>query len=335
MTQRTEQSNGPEKKGTINTALGSFNLYYLRNDMNPIFSFNTHTIILLIASIILLILSAVSIHYPGVDLLFLLLAIDTLIASIIVKPIFYFKDGYEVHKANDLKRMIINQEIMLSEIKNYLVFLLIRLIIYVLILFTPINNFLRTNLYEIQAYTYGLWLLVLSVIGFLFIISIIMVALGYIIDDYLNEGTSHKALKGLRLEISNSALELDNVISRITNSQNTVINQQYRQKLAGALFKLRNYLVIENQPDPNYTPEMKIKFVNAEKEFSMELLENLRNDKCVVCYAQLQNATGLFLVCPICGQGGHKEHIEEWFTSKTICPGCNSDLTASNFLLLR
>lgn len=334
MVQNTEESKGPEKKGTINTALGSFNLYHLRNDMNPVVNFNFHTFVLLVASVLLLILSAASVHYPGVDLLFLLLAIDTLVASIIVKPINYYKEGYEVHSSSDLTRMITNLELMPNEIKNYFIFLLIRFIIYVLLLFTPLNNFLRINFYKILGYTYGFWLLVLSVIAILFIISIIMVGLGYIIDDYLNEGTSHKAWKGLRLEISNSALELDNVISRITNSQTSVINQQYRQRLAGAIFKLRNYLVIENQPDPNYTPEMKIKFVNAEKEFSMELLDNLRKDKCVVCYAQLQNANGPFLVCPICGQGGHKEHIEEWFVSKTICPGCNSDLSASNFLVL-
>ncbi len=334
MVQRTHQSKDPDKKGTINTSFGSFNLYSLRNHMNNLFRFNSHTIILLISSIILLILSAASIHYHGVELLFLVLGIDTLIASIIVKPIYYFKGGYEIQKSSDFKRMIINPQILPSEIKNYLIYLFIRLIIYVLLLFTAFTDFLRTNFKAIQVYTYIFWSLVVSVIGILFIVSMIMASLGFLIDDYLNEGTSHKVWKDLRLEISNSALELDNVISRLTNSQNTVINQQYRQKLAGAIFKLRNYLVIENQPDPNYTPEMKIKFVNTEKEFSKELLDNLRKDKCVVCYSQLQNATGSFLVCPICGQGGHKEHIEEWFTSKTTCPGCNSDLSASNFLVL-
>ena len=331
---KDSSTNNGTKKGQINTSFGSFNLISIRNNLNPDLSFNAQTMVLLVASIVLLILSASSAKYPGVDLFLLLFAIDTLIASLLVKPFYYFKGGYEVEKLEDLKRLIINSEIPPNEIKIYSKFLIARLIIYVLMLQTTIEVFLRTNFIALQAYSYIIWSLIVSILSILFIITISMAGLGMLIDDYLNEGSSHKVWKDFRLEISNSALELDKLISRINNAQNSRINKDYRKKLAGTLFKLRNYLVIDNQPDPAYTPEMKIKFVNAEKDLTAELLSNLQKDKCVVCYSKLEGSTGPFLVCPICGQGGHKEHVEEWFETKTICPGCNSDLSSSNFLVL-
>jgi DnaJ-class molecular chaperone len=161
-----------------------------------------------------------------------------------------------------------------------------------------------------------------------------MVALGLLLEDYLNEGSSHRAWTGFRQEVSNSALELDKLISKINNSQNTRFNKDSRQKLAKTLFKLRNFLVLENQTDSNYSTDLKVKFVNAEKEFSQKLLDNLRDDKCVVCYTNLNNSKGQLLACPQCGHGGHKDHLEEWFKNKTSCPACKSDLSTSQFLLL-
>ena len=322
------------KKGQVKTSFGSFNLVSIRNNLNPDLSFNGQTMVLLVSSIVLLILAAASANYPGVDLFLLLFAIDTLIASLLVKPIYYFKGGYEIVKLADLKRLVLNSEILPSEIKTYSKFLIARLVIYILMLQTSIEVFLRTNFIALSAYSYIIWSLIVSILAILFIIEISMAGLGMLIDDYLNEGSSHKAWKDFRLEISNSALELDKLISRINNAQSSRINKDYRKKLAGTLFKLRNYLVIENQPDPAYTPELKIKFVKAEKDLTAELLTNLQKDKCVVCYSQLAGSSGPYLVCPICGQGGHKEHIEEWFETKTNCPGCNSDLSSSNFLVL-
>ena len=322
------------KKGTENSSFGPFNLFSIRNNLNPDLSFNTHTLILLFSSVILLTLSASSAKYPGLDLFLLLFAIDSLIASLLVKPIYRFKGGYEVVKLEDLKNLIINSEIPLGEIKTYSKFLIARLVIYIIMLQTSIEVFLRTNFAMLYFSSFLIWFAIIAFLGTLFIFTLGMAGLRIIIEDYLNEGSSHKAWKGFRLEISNSALELDKLISRINNSNTSRINKDYRKKLAGTLFKLRNYLVIDNQPDPNYTPEMKIKFVQAEKDITAKLLSNLQKDKCVVCYSKLDGTTGPFLVCPICGQGGHKEHVEEWFKNKTICPGCNSDLSSSNFLVL-
>ena len=66
---------------------------------------------------------------------------------------------------------------------------------------------------------------------------------------------------------------------------------------------------------------------------SNDLLSSLKKDKCVVCYSGLSTVTGPLLACPICGHGGHKEHLEEWFKSKTVCPSCGSDVTSSNYLV--
>ena len=334
MGQQVEPSSDLKKKGNIDTFFGPINLNSLRNSLNPVFSFNTHTIVLLVSSIILIILTGSSVNYPGVDLFFLLFAIDSLIESLFVKPVYYFKGGYEVLKGKDFNRMIMNPEISPNEIKTYLKFLILRLIVYVLLLQTSFATFERSNFSAIAVYTYLFWIIIVVILGIMFIVTIITAGLGLLIDDYLNEGASHKAWKDFRLEVSNFALELDGIISRINNSQNTVVNQQYRQKMAGALFKLRNYLVIEEQTDSSFTNEMKIKFFNAERELSHELLDNLKKDKSVDCYSNLENSHGPFSVCPICGQGGHKEHIEEWFKTKTICPGCTSDLSTTSFLTL-
>lgn len=334
MEKQVDPNSDLKKKGTMDTFFGPINLNSLRNDLNPAFSFNVHTIVLLVAGFVLIILTGSTVNYPGVDLFFLLFAIDSLIASLLVMPVYYYKGGYTILKEKDFNQMITNTDISPDEIKNYMKFLIPRLIIYVILIQTSFGVFERTNFNAIAAYTYIFWAIIVGILGIIFIVNIITAGLGLLIDDYLNEGTSHKAWKDFRSEVSNFALELDGIISRINNSQNTVVNQQYRQKMAGALFKLRNYLVIEEHPDSSFTPEMKIKFVKAEQELSQELLENLKKDKCVVCYSQLENSTGPFSVCPICGQGGHKDHIEEWFKTKTNCPGCTSDLSSTGFLTL-
>ena len=161
-----------------------------------------------------------------------------------------------------------------------------------------------------------------------------MVGVGMTLDDYNSKGSTHKAIESIRLQLSKSALELDKVIAGVKSYNEPILSEDNRQKIANVLYKIRNYLVIDNQDDPSYTQEMKVKFVQAEKDLSNELLDNLKKDKCVVCYTSLNNSTGQFLVCPICGHGGHKEHIKEWFKSKTVCPSCSSDVTSNNFLLL-
>lgn len=319
-------------KGKVHTFLGDFNLYSVKSSLKPVFTFNVHSILLILVSLVVFIISAMNIGQL-LNVFLLIVSIDLLISSLIVKPLNYYKNGYEITKSVEINRMFVNYELSSKEIKNFLKFFSLRAILYFLLTLTiiPINY---PDLTKYRVYFYLLWSLIFSVLALIGVIMLILVGTGLLIDDYLNEGSTHKALRDLRLEISKSALELDKVITRINKSQNSVINAEYRSKLAGTLFKLRNYLVINNTEDETYTPEMKVRFIQTEKQYSQELLENLQRDKCVVCYSQLKNSHGPYLVCPLCGQGGHKDHIEEWFTSKSTCPGCKADLSSSSFLIL-
>ncbi len=334
MVQKSQTSNIGITNNTINKSIENHDLISLRNKLHPVISFNTQSLLLLGCSFLLLSFVLLRTSNLNFNAFFILVTIDLIFSSLLIKPFKYHKGGFEVKTSNDLQKFLNNVNLSEQEALNYLKFFIPRLIVYSLMLFTSIRTIIQNNEIAIQDIIYYFWVTVVFIMLMIFLVSIAMVGTGLLIDDYLNEGASHRAWKNFRHEVSNSALELDKLISKINNSQTTVINQEHRQKLAGTLFKLRNFLVIENQPDPTYTPDMKIRFTNAEREISQELRENLKKDKCVVCYSQLANSTGPYLVCPICGQGGHKEHIEEWFQSKTACPGCSSDLLSSSYLLL-
>lgn len=333
MVQKAEDSLFNEKV-VKDTSFGSYDLVSLRKKMNPVFTFNSKSLILLFATLLFFTIILNGNMFLDVNLFILLITLDLTVSSVLIKPFAYHKEGYIIKNSNDLKVLLYETDITLDTFSSYGKFFIPRIIVYALMLQTTIKVMLQNNYVALHAFVFYLWTFIVSILGILFLISISMAGMGLLIDDYLREGTSHKAWKNIRLEISNSALELDNLISRINNSNSSVLNQDNKQRLAGTLFKLRNFLVIENQQDPTYTPDMKIRFTQAERDISEELLQNLKKDKCVVCYSQLANSAGPFLVCPICGQGGHKDHIEEWFTTKANCPGCTTDLSSSSFLLL-
>ena len=68
---------------------------------------------------------------------------------------------------------------------------------------------------------------------------------------------------------------------------------------------------------------------------SEELLQELRNDPCIVCYGSLKSDKPIpVIVCPRCGRGGHANHLEDWIGAKGTCPVCREQIGSELFFHL-
>lgn len=72
-------------------------------------------------------------------------------------------------------------------------------------------------------------------------------------------------------------------------------------------------------------------------EINDELLKQLEEEKCLICYKNLKTEEHKeeICVCPQCGHGGHRSHIYSWFESNKTCPYCKASVTTDQVLLLR
>ena len=334
MGQKSFSNNVTNSKIHKKTLFGFLDLESTRKGLNPMFTYNTQSLTLFFISIIPFTFSLVSNKVFELSWFFLFIALDLLVVGLILKPITYYKNGVDIAKTNSFSNLMFNSHFEKSETERFIWLLFPRVLIYTLISFLSVNYLSQKDYVLVTVLYLGSWVIIVSLLIIFIIISAILVSIGMTIDDYNKKGTTHSAIQSFRQEISKSALELDKVISSIKSYNNPRFSEENRKRIADLLFKVRNYLVIDDRSDPTFTNDMKIKFVQTEKELSEELLTNLKNDKCVVCYTPLTNSTGQYLVCPICGHGGHKNHVEEWFKTKTTCPSCSSDVSSSNFLLL-
>ena len=345
-----------------NRMIGKLDLYSLQEFLNPKTQFNIHSIVLIAIALFPLSLlgilsgqnnflsgfSIFRVTYPptegqfySLDSVLVLIILDLLISALILRPVKYVNQGFIVNSSKDFHHLIINRKITSGQVKTYSKYFFPRLLLYVSIVYSFINFFNpNTNPAIIGFYfvVLGFQIVLNLMLVVVFLITAIFIGLGLILEDYLREGSTYTTLQDLRSGLSSQAGELDKIIDWLYDpgrSGNRSTSVQYRRKIANSLFKLRDYLTIESEEKQStvINENKKRKYVQAEKELAEELLSSLKQDKCVVCYAPLKNAKGELLVCPVCGQGGHKDHLDSWFaTGKTECPICKSDLELNNYL---
>ena len=126
---------------------------------------------------------------------------------------------------------------------------------------------------------------------------------------------------------------------KIDSLQNNLQNQSKYKKLsvdqrtflAQKLSSLRSKIADEEQESMSITEAQEI------VDISEELLEQIKDDKCLICYKGLRSSTEektQLVLCPHCGHGGHKNHIFSWFESKESCPYCKVDVGINQVLIL-
>ena len=109
------------------------------------------------------------------------------------------------------------------------------------------------------------------------------------------------------------------------------LSQDQRQSLAQRLSNLRTKLSDQQAQNEEISVEEAQEIV----EVSDELLEQIKDDKCLICYKSLKKeGEDNLVLCPHCGHGGHKNHIYSWFESKENCPYCKKEVKLNEVLIL-
>ncbi|MFV2015120.1 MAG: hypothetical protein ACC656_06820 [Candidatus Heimdallarchaeota archaeon] len=111
------------------------------------------------------------------------------------------------------------------------------------------------------------------------------------------------------------------------------LSHDQRTFLAQKLASLRNSISSKEEGNNNISVEDAQEFV----DISDELLKQIKEDKCLICYKPLQKTyekNTQLVVCPHCGHGGHKNHIYSWFEEKELCPYCKTRVNIQEVLLL-
>ena len=88
MVQKNLDKDSIINKGQVHTFLGDFNLYSIKSSIKPVFTINVHSIILILVSIVVFIISSMNIGQL-LNVFLLIVSIDLLISSLIVKPLNY------------------------------------------------------------------------------------------------------------------------------------------------------------------------------------------------------------------------------------------------------
>ncbi|MFW9927844.1 MAG: hypothetical protein ACFFD1_00465, partial [Candidatus Thorarchaeota archaeon] len=103
------------------------------------------------------------------------------------------------------------------------------------------------------------------------------------------------------------------------------LSPKYREKLARSLAILKEK-ISDNSGKNVFNEKESITNLEAEEIIEEELLQQLKNDRCIICYGnfnqEMTNGSKI-LVCPNCGQGGHIDHLETYIkTNQGKCPVC-------------
>ena len=110
------------------------------------------------------------------------------------------------------------------------------------------------------------------------------------------------------------------------------ISSDRKTYLAQKLSTLRDKIALRED-----SAELSIEEAQEIVNISDNLLEQMKDDNCLICYKSLtssatENTT--LVLCPQCGHGGHKNHIYDWFKQHKSCPYCKSTVNADKVLLL-
>lgn len=163
----------------------------------------------------------------------------------------------------------------------------------------------------------------------------------YAIDDYYDQGKTYEAILKVRTSLDGYTSEIDTLIAQIYDTNklsigNRSLSKNSRRKLANTLLKIRSYSAISSSQSSNELNTAIFKYAQVEKELTAELYTKLLHEKCIICYGSLASEHNIkLLACPHCGQGGHKNHVEQWL-AKDIkqCPVCKTEVPNEGFLLL-
>lgn len=125
-----------------------------------------------------------------------------------------------------------------------------------------------------------------------------------------------------KLESIQQNIEDPNKYKKLSSDQRTYLAQR--------LSNLRTKISSQSSNEISESDAIEIVQVNE------DLLKQIQEDKCLICYKPMHNKSlPELVVCPSCGHGGHKAHILSWFQEKKNCPYCKKDLEISEILMLR
>ena len=113
------------------------------------------------------------------------------------------------------------------------------------------------------------------------------------------------------------------------------LSPKYREKLAKSLAAIKEKIQptsLSGEESESLTEEE----IQAQEIISDELLNQLKNDRCIVCYGDFKDQENLsVLICPQCGQGGHSNHLESYIDSNNgQCPVCRQKSDVSKWFEL-
>jgi rRNA maturation endonuclease Nob1 len=111
------------------------------------------------------------------------------------------------------------------------------------------------------------------------------------------------------------------------------LSEDQRTFLAQKLSALRNAVALKDQINEDFSVEEAQEIV----DISDELFDQIKEDKCLICYKPLQQDptdSSPIVVCPNCGHGGHKNHIYSWFEKNSSCPYCKANVKIGQVLIV-
>ena len=358
-----EEDNHKQKDGEVNNVIGNTSPKSLKNNWmektrnrsNPSIQINVAFLIMFFIEFVILFLTLFTNGYlrslssnlsiPSSNRYFLtilqnwelLLTIDLCINMFLIKPFQNAPESTSVYLWKDYFYNFESRE----PLEQFFKIFMYRVLIYIIMAWL----FVQTPTLYITLITSILVAINIIVVALLVIYAIIFffkLLLAYIIDDYMAQGESFKLITSIRPNIAKSRdmtlKEIDKLISAINNPNQLKFGEYtlpklYRSKIAYTLSYIRQKIdVLQIGSKERELNEYK----SAEKELATKLYEDLRKDKCIICYKQLDSVSPTQLVaCPRCGSGGHKEHIKDWFdTGKDFCPVCRARVGKEQFLLL-
>lgn len=124
-------------------------------------------------------------------------------------------------------------------------------------------------------------------------------------------------------------LTIDSWIKRLNDNEPIkignfhVLSEKNRKNLANSLQTLSKSFE-SNTEDTIWNREEKIEW-----EDNLEI--RLAGENCLVCFQPLK-AGERVSICPLCGYGGHENHMIEWLKIKQNCPLCRESITKESLI---
>lgn len=160
-------------------------------------------------------------------------------------------------------------------------------------------------------------------------------------NSFMNQISTNQMIIKAREKIDQSR---DYVADKIDNLAETIKDQNklsrlssnQRDYLAQRLANIRTKIAREQQQSGSSEFEPTVEEAKEIVEINDELLAQLKTEKCLICYKDLESTDHVdeLVICPQCGHGGHKGHIYSWFQSNKTCPYCKAHISVDQVLIL-